>query len=95
MITTFQELCDKEVINCSDGSIIGSVSNLEITTDECRITAIFVETGNSLFSKRESIRIPWENIEKIGCDIIIVRCAPICRNDESCIKEKKRPFLGK
>ena len=95
MTTTFQELCEKEVINCNDGCIIGCVSDIEIHTEECRVTALFIEIGNRIFSKREIIRIPWENIEKIGCDVIIVSCVPRCKESESYTKDKKWHFLGK
>lgn len=95
MTTTFRILSEKEVINCKDGSVIGCVSDIEISTDDCRVTALFVNIGGNIFSKQEKIRIPWENIEKIGYDVIIVSCAPICKDNESYTKDKKWHFLSK
>ena len=76
MNTTFCNLTEKEVINCTDGSIIGNVSDLELSTDDCRITAIIVSKCSGFLIKQESITIPWCQIEKIGCDVIIVNCPP-------------------
>lgn len=89
MIILFSDLCEKEVINCNDGTLIGNVSDVEISTDECKVTALFVESKKSLFSKNETIRIPWDKIEKIGLDVIIVN---ICQTHipEKCHDKPKR-----
>ncbi len=65
----------KEVINVVDGVIIGFIVDLEIEPNSGQIFSIFVQQraglGN-LFSKRECIRIPWDQIIKIGENVIIV-----------------------
>lgn len=65
----------KEVINVVDGVIIGFIVDLEIEPNSGQIFAIFIQKrlglGN-LFSKRECIRIPWDQIVKIGENVIIV-----------------------
>lgn len=90
MITTFSELCKKEVINCIDGSKLGNVTDIDICIDDCRVTAIFIERHKGFFTKSEKIRIPWDKIEKIGNDVIIVNfsfspCDNLC-NDKKCGK---------
>ena len=73
MITLFSSLCEKQVISCSDGAVLGSITDIEIATEECRVTALIIEEKRGLFSKmRSDIRIPWDKIEKIGVDVIIV-----------------------
>lgn len=95
MITTFCDLSEKEVINCNDGSVVGNVRDIEICTDDCRLIAIYVEKNTGLFSKSEAIRIPWDSIEKIGCDVIIVKIAQCCIKDHEHKERKKLFFSGK
>ena len=78
MITLFSALCEKQVVSCSDGAVLGSITDIEIATEECRVTALIIDSKRGMLSKSSnSIRIPWDKIEKIGVDIIIVNyCAP-------------------
>lgn len=76
MILLFSDLCEKEVVNCSDGAILGNVTDIEICVEECKVTAIFIQCKKGLFSKENDIRIPWEKIEKVGKDVIIVNYCP-------------------
>ncbi len=65
----------KEVINVVDGVIIGFIVDLEIEPNSGQIFAIFIQQRLGLgnfFSKRECIRIPWDQIVKIGENVIIV-----------------------
>lgn len=64
-----------EVINLVTGERLGYVCDLEI--DECsgQILAIVVPGRSKfgIFPKCEKIRIPWNCITKISCDIILVK----------------------
>lgn len=65
----------KEVINVVDGVIIGFITDLEIEPNSGQIFSIFIQARLGLgnfFSKRECIRIPWDQIVKIGENVIIV-----------------------
>lgn len=64
----------KEVISLSDGEKLGCVYDMEIDTDTGCITKLIVpgKGKTSLFSKNHGIKIPWEAINKIGDDIILV-----------------------
>ena len=90
MYYKFSELCEKEVVNCSNGTIIGNISDVEISTEDCTVTAIFIDCSKGLFSRSEEIRIPWDKIEKIGNDLIIVNfCHNPCKDkhpEKSCKK---------
>ncbi len=77
MQTMFSQLCNKEVISCNDGAKLGNVTDLELCTDDCRITAIIIKNCNSILKKGDEIKIPWDKIEKIGTDVIIVNYKPI------------------
>ncbi len=72
------QLRDKEVISTRSGGRIGFVSDVEISTTEGRLCAILVfgRRSRGLFGKEQEFRIPWEEIEVIGEDTILVRCQP-------------------
>lgn len=89
MTVLFSDLCEKDVINCSDGAILGNVSDLEICISECKVTAIIIDNHKGLFCKKEKIRIPWEKIEKIGVDVIIVNYCSLPIPDKCEIKQKR------
>ncbi len=65
----------KQVINVVDGVIIGFIIDLEIEPNSGQIFAIFIQERLGLgnfFAKRDCIRIPWDQIVKIGENVIIV-----------------------
>ncbi len=75
MIYTFGELKEKEVIHVGDGERLGFVSDLELDAVTGRVLAIRVPgryRAFGLFGKEPEKSIPWENIKKIGDDLIIV-----------------------
>ncbi len=65
----------KEVINMSDGRRLGFVYDVEVNLEDGRIEAIIIPGGGRLFGiigKGNEFIIPWENVKKIGEDIILV-----------------------
>ena len=86
------ELREKEIINLCDGLRLGYADDFEFDLNDGRITALILgKQRGFLFSpKMESLRIPWDRIECIGEDTILVKInvheAPYCnhfkRNDE-------------
>ena len=69
------ELRTKEVIHIGDGERLGFVSDVEVDAVSGRVLSIRVPGGYRLFGffGREPERvIPWENIKKIGDDLIMV-----------------------
>jgi len=71
------DLRQKEVINTSDGTRFGFVSDLEIDTEEGRVLALIVPAPGRIlgvFGRDQEYRIPWEMINRIGDDIILVGC---------------------
>ena len=68
------DLREKDVVNVRSGDRMGQVSDFEIDPDCGRITAILVtpdSLSGMLFSKNTT-RVPWECIVRIGKDVILV-----------------------
>ncbi len=75
MICTINELKTKEVINISDGARLGYISDVEIDLTTGRIIAVVlpgVYKMMGFLGREEDIIIKWDNIKKIGDDIIII-----------------------
>lgn len=71
----YADLRRKEVINIRDGARLGYVYDIEIDPVEGRIEGIVVPGPRSffgLFAATEDYIISWQEIEKIGEDIILV-----------------------
>ena len=74
-LTTVVDLRYKEIINLCNGNRLGFVCDAEISLPEGQVTALVVP-GQArffgLFGREEDLVIPWEQIAKIGEDIILV-----------------------
>lgn len=69
------DLQNKTVINLIDGKNIGSIIDLNID-EKGNATGLIVEKHKfliSYFSSKKEFSIKWEQIEKIGEDVILVR----------------------
>ena len=73
---TLSELRTKEVINVQDGKRLGKVMDLEFCAVTSRITALVVPAETSLIQtlrgEKCGVIIPWEDICRIGDDVILV-----------------------
>lgn len=88
------ELRRKEVISAVDGARIGYVDDIIVDTKTACVVAFVIFGGFFLFGifgKKEDYIIPWEKIELIGEDAIIIS-SKISKNEK---KPKKRLFFGK
>lgn len=88
-ITTLDAMKNKEVINICDGRRLGFVVDGQIDITQGKLLSIIVpgECNFLGISKGEDILIPWECIERIGDDIILVKVSDIYMR---CEKAKKR-----
>lgn len=88
------DLRHKEVISAVDGVRIGYVDDIIVDTKTACIVA-FVIFGRfflfGIFGKGEDYIIPWENIQLIGEDTIIISC----QTPKPEKKPRKRLFFGK
>lgn len=65
----------KEVISLSEGKILGFVVDVNADFNSGEINSINVAKTGKLFSGmvgKNNVTIPWEKIEKIGVDVILV-----------------------
>lgn len=68
------DLQNKTIINLLDGKDVGNIIDLEISEDGNAI-GLIVEKHKfiiSSFTNKKEIVIKWEQIEKIGEDVILV-----------------------
>lgn len=75
MLMPFSELRNKEMICVQDGFKIGFVDDIEFDQESRQIVA-FISYGKrrflGLFGQYEDVRIPCEQVQVIGEDIILV-----------------------
>jgi len=89
-----RDLRSKEVINICDGCRLGYVSDTEIKLPEGQVTAIIVQGPCrffGLFGRGEDYYIPWECIQRIGDDIILID-KPFSRRDPELERKRRRTF---
>lgn len=73
------DIGDKEVINLTDGQRLGFITDADIDVNTGQVVCFIIEGRRKLFGilgKEPDISIKWEEIEKIGEDIILVRREP-------------------
>ena len=77
MIERIAELKDRQVVCVGDGAILGYVSDIELDTENGKLSAIVIygkPKALGIFGREDDIVIPWENIEIIGDETILVKC---------------------
>lgn len=82
METRVADLRCKEVVNVSDGSRFGFVSDVEMDLDSGQVQALVVPGRLRLFGllgREEERRIPWDQVRRFGEDIILVEDLPPSR----------------
>lgn len=75
MMLKTSDLKLKEVVNVLDGKRLGTITDIEIDVESGRLTAIVVPGPGKflgLFGRNDDVVIPWEKINKIGLDVILV-----------------------
>ena len=88
------DLREKEVVNLTDGSRLGFVCDFEFDTCDARICALILpgNCGFLGFGKNDDIIIPWEKIECIGEDTILVR-VNLSDGCTTCRKPRKKKWF--
>ena len=89
-----RDLRCKEVINISDGCRLGFVSDVDIRIPEGQVIAIVVNGPFrffGLFGRGEEFYIPWECIQRIGDDIILID-KPFQRREPGQDRKRRRKF---
>ncbi len=71
---TSAELRQKDVINLCDGTRLGCITEIEVDTCSGQLCALILSTGGMFsFIKESRIVLPWNRIECIGEDAILVK----------------------
>lgn len=74
-MTNYLDLLEKDIINIKNGEVIGRFDDVEIDASKGRITAFYIEEGSrfmGILGKSKTRRVRWEDIIRIGIDVIIV-----------------------
>ncbi len=77
MIQRIAELKDRQVVCIADGKVLGFVSDIELDTENGKLSSIVIfgkSKGFGLLGREDDMVIPWENIEIIGEETILVKC---------------------
>lgn len=94
MNCNFTDLRHKEVISACNGSRIGFVDDVIVDTRNAKVVSLVIFGRMSffgLFGRSEDYIIPWEKIDLIGEDTIIISCC----TPEPTKRQKNRRFKDK
>lgn len=75
MIYKFSDLKSKEVIHIAEGERIGFISDMEIDSESGKIISLCVPgayRAMGLLGREPERTIKWEDIKKIGDDLVII-----------------------
>ncbi|GIM27899.1 hypothetical protein CPJCM30710_05650 [Clostridium polyendosporum] len=62
-----------EVIDMNVGAKLGFIRDIKIDCDDNRIISILIPVQkNNWFGKLDMLEIPWEDVIKVGVDVILV-----------------------
>jgi YlmC/YmxH family sporulation protein len=69
------DLRTREVINVVDGKRLGEIKDIELDLELGKVKSIIIPGSNKIFKffgRQEDIVISWEQIVKLGVDVILV-----------------------
>lgn len=62
-----------EVIDVNTGAKIGFIKDIKIDCENQRVISVLLPgEAKGWFAKAEDVEIPWENIIKVGIDVLLV-----------------------
>lgn len=90
---TLAELCKKDVIQLKFGANLGRADDLRFNLETAQIEGL-VLLGRprwlGLWGRQEDMFIPWQEVEIIGSDVILVTC-PLPQG----LQQPKQGFLAR
>ena len=75
---TIRELCEKEVVQLEQGVCLGRADDLTFDPATARLQSLILLGRPRLFGllgRDDSLTIPWQEIETIGTDAVLVHTA--------------------
>ena len=91
---TYCELKRREVINGSDGRRMGHIIDLIFAVDSGKIKGIILPYGKrGVFGKSQDLFVPWQCIQKIGEDVILVEIHDLSGGAPTCVPAPKPEYL--
>lgn len=92
------ELRCKEIIGLTDGMRYGYVGDVEVDLETGKVLALVVPGRLRLLGLlgREPERVfPWEQVKRIGADIVLVESTPVQTEEERPPRRARRRERGK
>lgn len=90
-VCSTEDIRKKEIINLCDGARLGCATDFEINVCDAKILALIIPSGGWFnFGKGDNIIIPWEKIECIGEDTILVKVESLNLKAGNCDRRKKK-----
>ena len=87
---SYCELRRREVINGSDGRRMGHIVDLVFSVGSGKIKGIILPYGKrGVFGKSQDLFVPWQCVQKIGEDVIIVEINDLSSGTPVCIPSGK------
>jgi len=77
MIQRIGDLKARQVVCVKDGSILGFVGDIELDTESGKLSSIVIygkAKGFGLFGREDDMIVPWDSIEILGEETILVNC---------------------
>jgi YlmC/YmxH family sporulation protein len=75
LVIRASDLATRDVVNTVDGRRLGNIVDVELDLASGRILAVVVPGQPKMlgvFGRSDDYVVPWENIKKIGEDVILV-----------------------
>lgn len=96
---TIRQLCEKEIVQLEQGVCLGKADDLTFDPATAQLESLILLGRPRLFGllgREESLTIPWQEIDTIGTDAVLVRTAlpeqkPVQNTD---LWQKLRARLG-
>lgn len=74
-VVRVSELRQRDVVNVRDGRRLGLIADVELDIENGKIRSIILPGGPKLlgfFGRTDDMVIPWNQIKKLGMDVILV-----------------------